>query len=57
MDICQIMIALNLLSIGLADKLNDEDLSLLAALFTMTGDTLAAISLLRARCCAKARDK
>ena len=42
--------AINTLAVSLAQNLNDEDLDLTAAILTQLGDTLATISLQRARC-------
>ena len=40
----------NTLAVAIAARLEDEDLSLTAALLTQLGDTLATIAVQRARC-------
>ena len=42
--------AVNTLAVALAARLEDEDLSLAAALLTQLGDTLATIAVQRSRC-------
>ena len=42
--------AVNTLAVAIAARLEDEDLSLTAALLTQLGDTLATIAVQRARC-------
>ncbi len=42
--------AVNTLAVALAARLEDEDLSLTAALLTQLGDTLATIAAQRGRC-------
>lgn len=42
--------AVNTLAVALAARLEDEDLSLTAALLTQLGDTLATIAAQRSRC-------
>ena len=42
--------AVNTLAVAIAARLEDEDLSLTAAILTQLGDTLATIAVQRSRC-------
>ena len=42
--------AVNTLAVAIASRLEDEDLSLTAAILTQLGDTLATIAVQRSRC-------
>lgn len=53
MDCCDplaLTTAVNTLAVAVSAKLNDEELSLLAALLTQMGDTLATIAVQRELC-------
>lgn len=45
--------AVNTLAVSIAARLNDSDLTLLGALLTQLGDTLATIAAQRERCAPK----
>lgn len=50
MNACELPVAVSALAAALAQKLNDEELGLLAAVLTQLGDTLATIAVQREIC-------
>lgn len=47
--------SVNILAVAIASRLNDEELSLMAAILTQLGDTLGTIAVQRKQCAPPAR--
>ena len=50
---CEFTMAITALADLLASKINDEELAILAAIFTQLGDTLSTIAVYKENCSAK----
>ena len=53
MNSCELTASVTALANALASRLSEEELSLLAAVLTQLGDTLATIAVQRGICCKK----